>query len=83
MLQIRILPRGIKEHWVVTWKIFGGLLIVINYQWKKEDLNVIMSKNKESQFFVGSNEYVAAVFLLTPHGNSIEHSDKQDIVTNI
>ena len=32
---------------------------------------------------VGSNEDVAAAPLLNFHGDSIEESDKQDIVTNI
>ena len=42
-----------------------------------------MSKNKESQFIVGSNEYFTAASLLIFRGNNIEESDKQDIVANI
>ena len=42
-----------------------------------------MSKNKDSQLVVGSNEDVAAALLLTLHGDIIEDFDKQDIVTNI
>ena len=32
------------DHCVNPWPIFGGLLVVINYQWKMEELGVIMSK---------------------------------------
>ena len=40
-------------------------------------------KNVESQFFVGSNEYIVAVSFLTQNGNNIEEYDKQEIITNI
>ena len=39
-------------------------------------------KNAESQLVVGSNKYVADTSLLTLHGENIEDSDKQDIVSN-
>ena len=39
-----------------------------------------MSKNKEYQMFVTSNEYVEATSLLTLNGDNIGDSDKQDIV---
>ena len=42
-----------------------------------------MSKNKESQLFVISNEDVAPVSLMYLHGDNIEDSDKQDIFKNI
>ena len=42
-----------------------------------------MSKNKESQLVVGSNEHVTASSLLTLHGSNIEDYKKQYIVTNI
>ena len=42
-----------------------------------------MSENIESQLVVGINEDISATSLLTFHVNSIEESDKQDIVTNI
>ena len=41
-----------------------------------------MSKDKDYQLFVRSNEYVAAVSLLYLNGNNIEDSDKQEIITN-
>ena len=75
--------RGTKYHWVNPWKRFGGLLVVINYQWKKEELRVIMSKNIESQLVVGSNEDIAAASFTTFNGGNIEEYDKQDIGTNM
>ena len=42
-----------------------------------------MSKYKDYQLVVISNEDVADVSLLSLHGENIEDSDKQDIVTNI
>ena len=42
-----------------------------------------MSKNKEYQLVVDSNEYVTAASLITLHGDNIELSNKQDIVTSI
>ena len=41
-------PRGTDKHWFNTWPILGGLLVVINLQWKKGELGVIISKNKLS-----------------------------------
>ena len=41
-----------------------------------------MSKNKEYQLVVGSNEYVAAESLISLHDDNIEYSDKQDIVSS-
>ena len=38
-----------------------------------------MSKNKESQLIVKSNENVAAVWLIYFHGGNIKESDNQDI----
>ena len=49
---------------------------------KKEDIGVFMFENK-SQFVSGSNEDFAAESFLILHGNNIEYSDKQDIVTNM
>ena len=40
-------------------------------------------KNVESQLYVSSNEDIAYASLLTFHGDNIEESYKQDIVTNI
>ena len=37
----------------------------------------------ESQWVVNSNEYVASELLIYLHGDKIEDSDKQDIVSNI
>ena len=42
-----------------------------------------MSKNKESQLVVISEEDVASASLLTFHGYNIEEYDTQYIVTNI
>ena len=45
--------------------MFGGLLVVINYQFKKKEVGVIILKNIESQLVIGSNEYVADTSLLS------------------
>ena len=42
-----------------------------------------MSKNKESQLVVRSNENVADSSFLYLRGDNIKDSDKQDIVSNI
>ena len=42
-----------------------------------------MSKNREQQLNIGSNEYVSDEYLITLYGNNIEEYDKQDMVTNI
>ena len=42
-----------------------------------------MSKYKDSQLVVSSNEYFAAASLIYLNGNNIEDDDKQEIVTNI
>ena len=42
-----------------------------------------MTNNKDSQFFVRSNEDVAGELLLYLHGDKIEYYEKQDTVTNI
>ena len=41
-----------------------------------------MSKNKESQLVVDSNEHVAAALFLTLYSDNIKEYEKQDIVTN-
>ena len=79
---MRFFPRGTNAHWVITWTIFGGILVIVNYQRKQEDLGVIISINKESQLFVISDEDVSAASLLSLYGDNIEYFDKQDIVSN-
>ena len=82
MLYISVGPRVTKDHWANPWPIFGGLLVFIDYQWKKVELCVIMSKSKESQLVVNSNEDVASASLLSLQGNNIEDYEKLDIVSN-
>ena len=69
--------------WLYFAFLIGGLIVVINYQWKKEDVGVNISKNIWSQLNIGSNEDVAASELLTFHVNNVEEYENQDIVTNI
>ena len=42
-----------------------------------------MSEDKDSKLVVSSNEYSVAASLISLHGDNIEDSDKQGIVTNI
>ena len=55
-------------------------MIISRFWW---DLGVIMSKDTYSQLIVRSNEYFLAASFLYFHGDKIEDSEKQDIVTNI
>ena len=70
-LEISIVPGYTKVHWDNPWNCFG-LILVIDYQWKKEELGVIMSKNIESQLNVVINEYISAASLLTLNDDNIE-----------
>ena len=67
--------------------LFGGLpgisLVVINYQWKKKGLDVIMPKDKDSQLVFSSNEDFAVASFIYLHCDNIKDYDKQDIVSNI
>ena len=57
--------------------------VVTNHQWNKKEFGVIMSKYKESQLVVISNEDDASKSLLYLHGENIEYNKKKDIVSNI
>ena len=70
-LYISFGPRGANTHWVNPRKCSGGLPVVINYKWNKEELCVIMSKNIGYQLNFGSNEDDEAASLLTCHGDNI------------
>ena len=49
------ITRGTKTRWVHPWSVFGGLLRVTNYQCKKEELGVIVSKIYNLNWFHGYN----------------------------
>ena len=82
MFFISVGPGVAKSHWVNTSTIFGGLIVVINYQWKKEELGVIIPKTKEYKLVFSSNEDVSAASFLSFRVNNIEYHEKQDIFPN-
>ena len=68
-------------HCFNPWPVFGGLLSIMNYQWKKEELCVIISKIKQYQLVVSSNEGLAAASLLSFHIKNIKDYDIEYIVS--
>ena len=71
----------------MTALIINGLIpsyfsiIIISRFWL--NLGVNISKDKYYQLVVGSHEDFAAKLMIYLHGNNIEDSEKQDILTSV